>query len=322
MPHTILVTSPVIAPEARAILEAAGGRLHHTANYPDEATLCAAAAELRPVAILARQGLITAKVLDAAAPDLVIVARHGVGVDEVDVEAARERGLWVTRAPDSNTPQVAEHTVAMILALVKGLPAMDREVRAGRWRSVVTRGRDLAELGVGLVGFGAIARAVALLLAPFRVRLAAWDPYAPESLFGTVERLPTLPALLARSDVLSVHVPLVEATRNLIDAAAMALLPKDAVVVNTARGGIVDEAALAAALASGQLSGAGLDVFSPEPPPSDHPLLGQPRVLLTPHLAGVTPGSLRSMGTMAAECIAMVLGGGRPDPARVVTAPG
>lgn len=318
MNHPVLITSPVLAPEALAILRGAGAMPHHTGNYPDEAALVAACRAHDPVAILSRQGGVTRAVLDAA-PRLRVVARHGVGVDDVDLPACRARGLWVTRAPGSNTRAVAEHAVAMILALAKQLPAQDAEVRAGRWRGRLTQGRDLAGLGLGIAGFGAIGREVARMLAPFGLAIAAWDPLAPVD--GTVARVARLANLLPRADILSLHLPLTSETRHLIGPAELALLPRGAVLVNTARGGIVDEDALAAALHAGHLSGAGLDVLEGEPPSPDHKLLRAPRVLLSPHLAGVTPAALVAMGTMAAESIAAVLADRAPQADRVVVRP-
>ena len=313
----VIMTAPRLAPAAVASIEAMGATLHYMAPFPSAAEVAALAAKVQPVAILSRQGPVTAAVMDAA-PGLRVVARHGVGVDDVDVAEAQRRGIVVTRAPGSNTRAVAEHTMALLLALAKDLPLLSAQVAGGAWRKAETKVRDVAGLRLGLVGCGSIGQAVARLAAAFGMSVAAFDPALPS---GTgIEAVASLHALLARSDVLSLHVPLLATTRHLIGAAELAALPRSAVVLNTARGGLIDEAALLAALEAGHLAGAGLDVFEDEPPPGDHPLRRHPRVICTPHVAGVTDGSLVNMGVMAAECIVAVLRGDPVPPERLVRA--
>lgn len=302
----VIMTAPRLAPQAVALLEAAGATLHYMAPFPSAPEVAALAASAQPDAILSRQGPVTAAVMDAA-PGLRIIARHGVGVDDVDIAEAQRRGIVVTRAPGSNTQAVAEHTLALLLALTKDLPLLSAQVAAGAWRGAGTKVRDVAGLRLGLVGCGAIGQAVSRLAAAFGISVAAYD--SAESDSPDVARLPTLQALLARSDVLSLHLPLLPATRHLIGTAELAALPPGAIVLNTARGGLIDEAALHDAIEAGHLAGAGLDVFEDEPPPKDHPLRRHPRVICTPHVAGVTDGSLVNMGVMAAECIVAVLRG-------------
>jgi D-3-phosphoglycerate dehydrogenase len=313
----VIMTAPRLAPAAVALIEAAGGCLHYMAPFPSAAEVAALAAKVQPVAILPRQGPVTAAVMDAA-PGLRVIARHGVGVDDVDVAEAQRRGIVVARAPGSNTQAVAEHTMALLLALAKDLPLLSAQMAGGAWRKAETKVRDVAGLRLGLVGCGAIGQAVARLAAAFGMSVAAFDPAFTGG--AAIEAMASLHALLAGSDVLSLHAPLLPATRCLIGAAELAVLPRGAVVLNTARGGLIDEAALLAALEAGHLAGAGLDVFEDEPPPEDHPLRRHPRVICTPHVAGVTDGSLVNMGVMAAECIAAVLRGGSVSPERLVQA--
>ncbi len=317
----VIMTAPRLAPEAVALIEAAGGRLHYMDPFPPAAAVAALAAGLDPVAILSRQGPVTAAVMQAA-PRLRIVARHGVGVDDVDLAEAARRGIVVTRAPGSNTRAVAEHAMAMILALAKDLHPLSADVAGGGWRGAGTKVRDVAGLRLGLVGFGAIGRAVAALAGAFGMAVAAYDPAgdAPGEPWRGVERAADLDALLSRSDVLSLHLPLLPSTRHLIDATALARLPAGAMVVNTARGGLIDEPALLAAIEAGRVAGAGLDVFEAEPPAADALLRRHTRVIATPHVAGVTDASLVAMGVMAAECIAAVLAGREPPPERIVRA--
>ncbi len=311
----VLMTAPRLAPQAVALLEQAGASVHYMDPFPGAAAVAARAGAINPVAILSRQGPVAAAAMDAA-PALRIIARHGVGVDDVDVAEAARRGILVTRSPGSNTRAVAEHTLALILSLAKDLPGLSAAVAAGGWRGAGTQVRDIQGLRLGLVGCGGIGQAVARLAAAFGMAVSAWSPGGRE--VPGIHRAPDLPALLATSDVLSLHLPLLPATRGLIGAAELALLPHGAILVNTSRGGLVHEAALLAALEGGQVSAAGLDVMEREPPAPDDPLRRHPRVIVTPHVAGVTDGSLVAMGVMAAECIAAVLQGRPVPPDRVV----
>jgi D-3-phosphoglycerate dehydrogenase len=316
----VIMTAPRLAEPAVRLLEAADCAIHYMPPYPDAAAVAALAAKVQADAILCRQGRVDGAAMDAS-PKLAIVARHGVGVDEVDIAAARERGLLVTRAPGSNTQAVAEHTLAVLLALAKSLPALHATIAGGGWRGAGAEARDVAGMRLGLVGFGAIGQAVARLALAFGMRVAAHDPVAPGAAFAAlpgVERVAALEALLPRADVLSLHCPLSRETHHLIGPSALARLPLGAFVINTARGGLVDEVALEAALESGQVAGAALDVFETEPPPPDHPLRRHPKVIVTPHVAGVTPGALVNMGVMAAECIVAKLTGGVVPPERIV----
>ena len=310
----VLMTSPMLADAAVSIIEAAGGVLHYMDAYPDEATMVARVRVVDPVAIIARQGPVTTAVL-AAAPRLRLVARHGVGVDDVDLDAAHARGVLVTRAPGANAQAVAEHTLAVLLAMVKRLPTHTAVLAAGGWRGPAAAGGDVAGLRLGLLGAGAIAQAVVPLARAFGMTVTA---YARQGVIAGVPMAPTLDALLTGSDVLSLHVPRTDETEGLIGARALALLPAGAFLINTGRGGIVDEAALLDALDSGHLAGAALDVFVQEPLATADSLRHHPAVLATPHVAGVTPGSLVTMGVMAAECVAAVLRGQNPPADRIV----
>ena len=314
----VIMTSPRLADPAVAVLTAAGCRIHYMDPYPSAEAVAALTGEIQAHAILTRQGPVNAAAMDASAR-LRIVARHGVGVDDVDLAAAKARGIMVARAPGSNTRAVAEHTLAMILAMAKDFRALGNSIAAGNWRGATTKVRDINGMGLGLLGFGAIARDVALLARPFGFRIMALGrPGGP--LPARVTPAPDLETLLRHSDVLSVHCPYSPQTHHIINAAALAAMPAGSYLVNTARGGIVDEVALAAALDSGHLAGAALDVFETEPPPADHPLRQHPRALITPHVSGVTEGSLVNMGLMAAECIAAHLTGAPVPAERIVVA--
>ncbi len=319
----VLVTAAKLAPEAVALLEDAGYAVPCTTAYPSEAELLAAIAEHRPVAILHRQGIVDGAVMDAALPGLRVVARHGAGVDGIDLPAAEARGLTVTRAAGANSRSVAEHAMALMLSLLKDLPSVAAGMREGLWEKTSRMTRDVEGVPLGLVGYGAIGSKVARLADAFGMRVAAYDPLLPEGpLPGPGERVTDLRALLPRAEVLSLHCPLEATTRNLIGAAELALLPRGAILIHTARGGIVEEAALLAALDSGHLAWAGVDVFAREPLGTDSPLRAHPRVLPTPHLAANTPRGAVGMSTGAAESIVAVLAGRLPALEGAVVVPG
>jgi D-3-phosphoglycerate dehydrogenase len=240
-----------------------------------------------------------------AAPRLRIIARHGAGYDTVDLAAARERGVAVTVTADANAVSVAEHAFALMLAVVRRVAASDSAVRQGRWHEArrAATGLELSGKALGLVGFGRIGRRVARMAVAFDMTVLATDPAADERVARDLGvRLVTLPELLAASDVVSLHVPLQPATRNVIDARALATVRRGAVLVNTSRGGLVDEVALVDALDRGLLSGAGLDVFGEEPLGAGSPLL-RADVTLTPHCGGQTVEAMRRVGLQAADSV-------------------
>jgi len=316
----VIMTAPRLAAPAVAVLEAAGCAIHYMPPYPSAEAVATLTRAVQAHAILTRQGPVTAAAMDAS-PRLRIVARHGVGVDDVDLDAAKVRGIMVARAPGSNTRAVAEHTIAMILAMAKDFRALGESIAGGNWRGATTKVRDIHGMRLGLLGFGAIGRHVTGLAQAFGMQVMALGrPGA--ALPNGVAVAADLSVLLRHSEVLSLHCPYAPATHHIIDAAALAAMPAGSYLVNTARGGIVDEAALLAALDSGHIAGAALDVFEIEPPPRDYGLRRHPRVLATPHVSGVTDGSLVNMGVMAAECIAACLTGAPVPAERIVVATG
>jgi D-3-phosphoglycerate dehydrogenase len=303
----VVMTSPRLAQPAVTLLEGAGCTIHYMEPYPSAAEVAALTGAVQADAIISRQGPVNGAAMDAS-PRLRVIARHGVGVEDVDLAAAASRGIPVTRAPGSNSRAVAEHTLAMILALVKDLQPLTARIAAGHWRGATTSVRDVAGLRLGLVGFGDIGRLVAEMAAVFGMDVAHAGRSAE-----------SLAALLARSDVLSLHCPYTPQTRHMIGATELAAMPAGSFIVNTARGGLIDEAALLAALESGHIAGAALDVFEGEPPPPSYPLRSHPRVIATPHVSGATAGSLVTMGVMAAECVVAVLTGAPVPAGRLVT---
>lgn len=240
-------------------------------------------------------------------PQLKVVARVGVGYDSVDVPAATARGVAVTTAPGTNHESVAEHTFALLLAFTRLIPLRNQVIHGGGWPRHYSR--PLRGQTLGLAGLGRIGKAVAVRAVAFGMNVIAFDPL-PVDLTG-IERV-TWDRLLAESDFLSLHLPLTPTTRHVINSEAFARMKPGAVLVNTSRGGLVNEVALVAALRSGHLGGALLDVLDPEPPLAAHPLLGMPNVLLTPHAAGVDLKSLGDMARSAAESIVSIFRGDWP----------
>ncbi len=241
----------------------------------------------------------THAIIDAA-PRLRLIQKIGVGVNTIDLDAAKARGIAVCNLPGSNARAVAELTLALMLAVLRRLPRFDAAMRRGEWLNPELQD-GIGELGgrsVGLVGYGAIPRLLAPVLIALGCRLIHASRSAPADALG--ERR-TLDALLAEADVVSLHLPLTRETERLIDGAALARMKPDAVLINTARGGLVDQSALTEALASGRLAGAGLDVFVHEPHDASETLFHLPNVVLTPHVAWLTTSTFDRSFALAAE---------------------
>ncbi len=251
----------------------------------------------------------TAEVLRDS-PNLQVIARVGVGIDSIDVAAATNLGVAITTTPGANESTVADHAIAMMLALLRRIPENDAGVRRGEWnRTGPHTPLLLTGCTVGLIGYGHIGQLVARRLAGFDVELLVTDPAIAGS---ESPRAVPLEELLARSDVVSLHVPLVDATRNLIDARALRSMQPHAILVNTSRGGVVDEPALIQALTDGVLAGAALDVFDTEPP-HDSPLLGMSNVVVSPHVGGLSTKSVDVMIRRATASVVEVIEGRVPD---------
>ncbi len=248
--------------------------------------------------------------LIASAPALRVVGRAGTGTDNIDLEAATRAGILVVNAPNANALSAAEHTMALLLALARRVPEGDRSVRSGGWERKRLSGVELAGKTLGIVGLGRIGCLVAERARAFGMSLAAYDPFVSDGLAAAagVELTSSLEELMGRSDFVSVHVPLTAETRGLIGAGALEAARPGLRLVNTARGGVVDEEALAAALQSGRVAGAALDVFSAEPP-TGSPLLSLPQVVVTPHLGASTAEAQARAGIEVAAAVAAALRG-------------
>jgi len=262
--------------------------------------------------ILVRVAKLSPDVIRAAAT-LKVIGKHGVGYDNIDIPTATACKVLVTNTPLANSTSVAEHALALLLAVARRIGESDRDLARGSVRGQkVYQGIELSGKVMGIVGLGSAGLRLARMTAHgFGMRVLGFDPYKDPWPEG-IEHCTSLEPLLRQSDFLSIHVPLTKETRNLIDAATLRLLKPTAVLVNTARGGIVDEAAVGDALKSERLGGAGLDVVVDEPLKATHPLNGAPNLILTPHIAGVTEEAMMRMARDSAEEIVRVLRGERP----------
>ncbi|MCD7442502.1 C-terminal binding protein [Streptomyces lincolnensis] len=305
-PGTVLLTDYAWPDDSveRSVIEAAG---HTLVTGPAEPASAEAieglVAEHRPAGILTCWAPVSATAVGAA-PELRIVARLGVGLDNIAVDTATERGVWVTNVPDYCVDEVSDHAVGMVLAWTRGLAVFDREVRAGHWNPAGARLRRLSTLTCGIVGFGRIGRATARKLGGFGCRILAHDPHPPKDAPGV--EMAGLEELLRRSDVVILHVPLTPGTHHIIGAGQLALMRPGGLLVNVSRGGLVDTDAVVKALDSGQLDGTALDVLESEPhvPAA---LLDQPGALLTPHVAFSSDASVTELRRRAAEEVVRIL---------------
>lgn len=259
--------------------------------------------------VVRSQTKVTADVV-AAGENLKVVARAGIGLDNVDVEAATRRGVMVVNAPQSNIVSAAEHTMALLLAQARNVPRANAELKGGRWERSAYQGVELQGKTLGVVGLGRVGALVAQRCAAFGMRIIAFDPYVPKERAKEmgIELMPTLEALLVQADFITVHLPRSSDTEGLIGERELALVKEGARLVNTARGGIVDEEALAKALEEGRLAGAALDVFADEPTTAS-PLFGLDQVVVTPHLGASTAEAQDKAGASVAEMVRLALSG-------------
>lgn len=250
------------------------------------------------------------------APQLRVISRTGIGIDNIDVPEATRRGIAVCSTPDGPTVSTAEHTITLMLSVAKQVKRMERALRERATRDFFSyhQGLEMSGLTLGLVGLGRIGRRVAHIAGALGMRVTAFDPFVGEEEMRllNIRKATSIEDALRDADIVSIHLPLTPDTRHLMNADRFAMMKDGAIFLNAARGGLVDEGALIAALDSGHLAGAGLDVFDPEPPPPDHPLLNRDNVTATPHIAGVTVASKKRMWEMAIDNAIAVLEGRQP----------
>ncbi len=309
MAHRVLVADD-LSPEGVQILRDAGLEVDVKVGMKPE--------ELESVvggydALVVRSATkVTARVLERA-ERLRAVGRAGVGVDNVDLPAATRRGVLVMNTPGGSSVTVAELTLGMMLALSRHVAQATASIKGGKWEKKRFQGRELAGKTLGVVGIGNIGSVVVERCLAMKMRVIAFDPFISADAAARIGVTQvSLDELWPQADFISLHVPLTEQTRNLVNAQTIAKMKPGALLVNCARGGIVDEAALAEALEAGRIAGAGLDVLAAEPPDLGGPLLGLPNVVLTPHVAGGSQEALRLMATTVAEDVLRVLRGEPP----------
>lgn len=301
----VVLVAEQIAPSALAVLSQ-DYEIRHV-DGSDRGALLPALADAH--AVLIRSATTMDAEALAAAPVLKVVARAGIGLDNVDVSAATARGVMVVNAPTSNIVSAAEHAVALLLAVARHVPAADASIRAGEWKRSAFTGVEIVGKTVGIIGLGRIGVLVAHRLAAFEANVVAYDPYIqPARATQIGVTLMTLDELLAASDFISIHLPKTPETTNLIGADELAKTRPGVRIINAARGGLIDEEALAAALRSGHVAGAGVDVFTAEPP-TGNALLGAPNVVATPHLGASTAEAQDKAGLAVARSVKLALDG-------------
>lgn len=300
---TILVTGADLAPQALALLK--NFEMVYAGKTPDQADLLALCKQHDPVAIVVRYGGVDAAMMDAA-PSLKVIAKHGTGTDTIDKVAAQARGIDVVAAAGANAAAVAEQSLALLLACAKSVVRLNARMHTGHWDKATHKSLELNGRTIGLIGLGAIGQRFAKMVDAMGMHVLGVDPYA-KNLPDYIKPV-DLATIWRESDVISLHCPLTDANHKLLNADTLAACKPGVIVVNTARGGLIDEAALLAAVQSGQVASAGLDSFAVEPFIANHPFKGNERIVLSPHIGGVTSDAYVNMGLGAANNVLAVLG--------------
>ncbi|MEG0001986.1 MAG: NAD(P)-dependent oxidoreductase [Comamonas sp.] len=300
---TILITGADLAPQAQALL--AGHELVYAGKTPTEESLVALCRAHDPVAIIVRYGKIGAAVMDAA-PALKVISKHGSGTDTIDKVAAQARGIEVVAAVGANAAAVAEQALALLLACAKSVVELNARMHGGHWDKATHKSLELGGRTIGLVGLGAIGLRFARMADALGMRVLGFDPFA-RNLPDYVQSV-DLETIWREADAISLHCPLTDDNRGLLNAGTLAQCKRGVIVVNTARGGLIDEAALLESVRSGQVLAAGLDSFAVEPMTAGHPFQHEPNFVLSPHIGGVTSDAYVNMGVGAAKNLLQVLG--------------
>ncbi len=316
MAQAVVWTGRALRPEAVAALDGLAtvftSVVGERGDWPKEAAGVGA-----EIVVMSGATFVAGAEMDRIGPGLRVIARPGIGVDRIDLDAATSRGILVINSPDGPTESTAEHAIALMLNLCKHVTLTDNILRAGHpfpELRELSPGFEVYGAVLGLVGLGRIGSRVATIAQVLGMNALAFDPYAtPERASASrVELVPSLEELLPRAQVVSLHCPATSETHHLMNARTLGLMPRGSYLVNAARGALIDEAALLDALRSGHLAGAALDVFDPEPPMTGHPLFTLPNVICTPHIASYTSAGFLRMEMIVCEQIARILRGERP----------
>lgn len=302
----VLVAAP-LHEKALEVLKNAGFEIVYE-EYPDEDRLLELVRDADAI-IVRSKPKVTRKVIEAA-PKLKVIGRAGVGLDNIDLEAAKERGIKVVNSPGASSRSVAELAVGLMFAVARKIAFADRKMREGVWAKKQCMGIELEGKTIGVIGFGRIGYEVAKIANALGMKVLLYDPYPNEERAKEVGgTFTSLEELLRESDVVTLHVPLVDATYHLINEERLKLMKPTAILINAARGAVVDTEALVKALKEGWIAGAGLDVFEEEPLPADHPLTKLDNVVLTPHIGASTEEAQMRAGVQVAEQIVEILKG-------------
>jgi D-3-phosphoglycerate dehydrogenase len=300
--RVVVVTGADLAAQALDLLR--DFDVVYAGKTPQEDDLAALCKQHDPVAIIVRYGKVGAAVMDAA-PSLRVISKHGSGTDTIDKDAAKARGIEVRAAAGANAAAVAEQALALLLACAKSVVRLNNRMHAGHWDKATHKSLELHGRTIGLVGLGAIGQRFARMCDAMGMKVIGFDPFTQN--MPSFIRLVDLPTLWRDSDAISLHCPLTPDNRDMLNAQTLAACKRGVIVVNTARGGLVDEAALLQAIRSGHVASAGLDSFAVEPMTAPHPFQGEPNVVLSPHIGGVTGDAYVNMGVGAAQNVLAVL---------------
>jgi D-3-phosphoglycerate dehydrogenase len=303
-----LVTGADLAGEALALL--GDYDVVYAGKTPTESDIVALCRQHDPVAIIVRYSKVGAAAIEAA-PSIKVISKHGSGTDTIDKQAAAARGIQVVAAAGANAAAVAEQALALLLACAKSIVTLHQRMHAGHWDKATHKSVELEGRSIGVIGLGAIGLRFARMADAMGMRVLGHDPYAKD-LPAYVQRV-ELDALWRDADAISLHCPLTSDNAGLLSARTLAACKKGVIVVNTARGGLIDEAALLDAVRSGQVGSAGLDSFALEPLTASHPFHAEPRITLSPHIGGVTRDAYVKMGVAAARNALAVLRAARPE---------
>ncbi len=297
-----LVTGNDLAAAALALLQ--DYEVIYAGKTPTEEDIVALCKRHDPVAIIVRYSKVGAAAMDAA-PSLKVVSKHGSGTDTIDKQAAAARGIQVVAAVGANAAAVAEHAMALLLACAKSVVALNSRMHQGHWDKATHKSIELEGRTVGVIGLGAIGRRFARMADAMDVRVLGFDPFAKD--LPAYIKPADLATIWREADAISLHCPLTPENTRLLDATTLAACKKGVIIVNTARGGLIDEPALLEAIRSGHVASAGLDSFASEPMTAAHPFHGQPRITLSPHIGGVTADAYVKMGVAAVKNALAVL---------------
>ena len=298
----ILITAADLAPQALALLT--DYEIVYAGKTPSEEDIVSLCKQHDPVAIIVRYSKVGAAAMDAA-PSLKVISKHGSGTDTIDKEAAKQRGIQVVAAVGANAAAVAEQALALLLACAKSVVTLNARMHAGFWDKATHKSVELEGRTIGVIGLGAIGLRFAKMADSMGMRVLGFDPFAKE-LPPYIQRV-ELEAIWRESDAISLHCPLTDDNRKLLNAQTLAACKDGVIIVNTARGGLIDEEVLLDAVRSGKVSGAGLDSFAVEPMTAPHPFHGESRIILSPHIGGVTADAYVKMGLAAARNALLVI---------------